>query len=234
MNIISDFPVSLTYMQWQILFSVAGGVLILLIVLWIWWRSHKKSREREQYFSTIFGGDPSVRSNGIHTEDILIESVGDIFDDVLSSPRATQIKVKENVDESNLEPNLAVLYVLTPNKTSFDVKDLLESLHAENLMYGDMNIFHRYHAEKENASIFSVASATEPGYFDLKQMHLTPCKGLCFFADLSTLNDPKAGLTLMIETAKKIAASLEATLHDYARAPWESSTTDRYYNLLKN
>ena len=62
-----------------------------------------------------------------------------------------------------------VINVLARNGAQFGGSDLLEAFLRNGLKFGDMNIFHRIQPASKVVQ-FSVASAVEPGTFDLSAM----------------------------------------------------------------
>jgi len=93
------------------------------------------------------------------------------------------------------------------------------------LKHGRYGIFHREDVTGEAA--FSVASLTEPGTFDLADLHETTIAGLSFFVVLPGNGDPVARFDAMVETARALSVELAADLHDERGSSW-SVQRERY------
>jgi cell division protein ZipA len=99
------------------------------------------------------------------------------------------------------------------------------ALAGAGLKHGKYSIFHREGIEGEPA--FSVASLTEPGTFDLSNLHETTIAGLSFFVVLPGVGDPVARFDAMVETARALSVELAADLHDERGSSW-SVQRERY------
>ena len=93
------------------------------------------------------------------------------------------------------------------------------------LTHGKYGIFHREGDEGE--PVFSVASLTEPGTFDLANLAETTIAGLTFFVVLPGAGDPVARFDAMVETARALSVELAADLHDERGSSW-SVQRERY------
>ncbi len=110
------------------------------------------------------------------------------------------------------DPDIIALRVLAKNDMRFASYELLQCILSTGLKFGDMNIFHYYVKNNQKNPLFSLASATEPGEFDLDRMGTFSCKGLTLFFDLSTSFDPKLAFKLMMETAQQLAEDLDGEI----------------------
>ncbi len=99
------------------------------------------------------------------------------------------------------------------------------ALTGAGLKHGRYGIFHKEDVTGEPA--FSVASLTEPGTFDLANLHETTIAGLTFFVVLPGIGDPVARFDAMVETARALSVELAADLHDERGSSW-SVQRERY------
>ena len=111
------------------------------------------------------------------------------------------------------------------------LKQILESA---NLNYGKMNIFHRYDDENEGEILFSVASAVEPGFFDVKSIDIQHIPGITIFMVFSKVADPLKAFDALVRTARQLAFSLNGELRDKYRNPLTLQTIDSYKSNLKS
>jgi cell division protein ZipA len=109
--------------------------------------------------------------------------------------------------------NIIVFYVLAMPNRPFVGYELSQALFAADLRFGEKRIFHRYEqAEGEGQILFSVASAVEPGIFDLADIGGFSCPGLCLFMSPNKVADPAAVFELMLETAEQLTEDLDGQL----------------------
>jgi cell division protein ZipA len=130
-------------------------------------------------------------------------------DDVAPEPRATR--------QSSLDPDeeLLVIYVLAEAKQPYVGYELLQALLSSGLRYGEMNIFHRFErAHGRGTPLFSLASASEPGTFDLNKMGEVSCRGLCLFLHLDEVKDPIIAFERMVDTANQLVEDLGGDVRD--------------------
>lgn len=128
---------------------------------------------------------------------LLIEDESIDVDQVIDRPQAQNTGV-------------ICLSVLAKPGQAFQGYELLQTLLANGLRYGKMNIFHRHQEPNGKGPIvFSLASATEPGTFELSKMGGTTCQGLTLFMRVSGQRDLSFALETMIESAKQLAEDLQ-------------------------
>ena len=114
---------------------------------------------------------------------------------------------------SKLAPDVIVINVLARNGAKFGGSELLEAFLRNGLKFGDMNIFHRI-APATKVMQFSVASAVEPGTFDLSTMETFRTPGVSFFLRLPGPEQPLDVFEDMLAVSRDVAASLSADLKD--------------------
>lgn len=119
-----------------------------------------------------------------------------------------------------LEEKIIVLNILPQDPASrFPGSDLLDVFDRAGLEYGQYNVFHRVRETNEGAvSVFSVASATEPGSFDISAMPEEDFRGLTMFM---VLPGPLRGVDAfadMLATARRIAEQIRGEVLDRQRS----------------
>jgi cell division protein ZipA len=114
---------------------------------------------------------------------------------------------------SKAAPDVIVINVLARNGAKFGGSELLEAFLRNGLKFGDMNIFHRI-APATKVMQFSVASAVEPGTFDLSTMETFRTPGVSFFLRLPGPDQPLDVFEDMLAVTRDVAASLGADLKD--------------------
>jgi cell division protein ZipA len=128
------------------------------------------------------------------------------------TPRAEPMATEPSVAKSG-PSDVIVINVLARNGIKFSGSDLLEAFLRNGLKFGDMNIFHRVQPATKIME-FSVASAVEPGTFDLSTMETFRTPGVSFFLRLPGPAQPMDVFEDMLTVSRDVAASLGADLKD--------------------
>jgi FtsZ-interacting cell division protein ZipA len=124
---------------------------------------------------------------------------------------------RADIDDSEL----LVMYVAAGEKGQFMGYELMQSLMAQGLQAGPMDIVHRY--DEEGRIIFSVASAAGAGTIDLTNMgdFITP--GLCLFIYPKKAVRPRHAFNEMVDCAAQLADELDGQVLDQNRQPWTTA-----------
>lgn len=101
---------------------------------------------------------------------------------------------------------------------------LVETVTHYGLRYGDMNIFHHFDAQRTPA--FSMASAVEPGTFDLSTLERFETPGVSFFLQLPGPEAPMEAFDAMVQVAKALAERFDGDLRDEQHSVMTSQTLD--------
>lgn len=137
------------------------------------------------------------------------------------------VKTQAKPQAQNLAPpeEVIVINVMAPEGTYFEGAALLEVLTAQNLRFGDMDIFHR-HAEDDGSGevLFSLANIVKPGTFDLGSMDEFATPGVSLFLMLPLKGDSVAAFGLMARTVKAIASALGGEIKDENRSVMTQQT----------
>lgn len=140
-------------------------------------------------------------------------------DDVVDSESDTtlcSIDIRESAYPADDNSPILILHVMAKNEAIFSGYELLQVLLAVGLRFGDMNIFHYYREiEGREKTLFSLASATEPGVFDIRNMSAFSCLGLTLFMKKTgDEKEDKARYDLMLQTASHLTEDLDGVLLD--------------------
>ncbi|MEM7217240.1 MAG: cell division protein ZipA C-terminal FtsZ-binding domain-containing protein [Pseudomonadota bacterium] len=147
------------------------------------------------------------------------------FPEVESRP-AGQRSSRAEPPRPRIPEELVVLTVLAKSRP-FQGCDLLELFLRNGIKFGDMNIFHRVDPATK-ANQYSVASAEEPGVFDLRAMDSQEFRGLCFFMRLPGPGAPTKIFTDMLTVAEKLAKQLDGEVCDEQRNRLTRQSTEHY------
>jgi len=114
-----------------------------------------------------------------------------------------------------------------PNSKTIASDKVVLALRAEGLKHGRYGIFHKHANDSSDEPMFSVASLTEPGSFDLSRLAETKIPGMSFFMVLPGEGDPVARFDSMVAIARTLARELGGELRDDKGSSW-SFQRERY------
>ncbi len=127
------------------------------------------------------------------------------------------------------QQQVIVLSVMASNGRHFLGYELLQGLLGAGLRFGEMSIFHRHEQSNGKGEVlFSLASATEPGTFDLQNMGAFSCVGLTLFMQTTGQNKDRLTFELMLSTAKQLANDLEGVVCNAERQPIAQESIDAF------
>jgi len=160
-------------------------------------------------------GDPSIAE----ARDVSAEGTVDWLDTL--EPEA--VSETDSVEQGRLprgaNTHVFILYVVARSEEGFAGMDILESLLACDLRFGDMDFFHRHELASGRGPIeFSVANMMKPGVFDIDNMEPLQTRGLMFFVTLPGPTDMLKAFDYMYETAKVVAKALDGDIQDEKRS----------------
>jgi cell division protein ZipA len=143
--------------------------------------------------------------------------------------RRAEAKKPERAPEPAAVPveELVVMNVLADVARPYTGDELFTALRGCGLKFGDMNIFHRVEPLTK-AVQYSVASAIEPGTFDMADMESIRCPGLCLFMQLPGPEEPTAAFEDMLSVARSITKSLGGEVKDEHRNVMTPQTVEHY------
>ena len=146
------------------------------------------------------------------------------------------IRKKESAEKSKEDKPLQaiVISVMAKGGEEFVGYELLQALLSQGLKFGEMNIFHRHqHSNGKGLVLFSLASAVEPGIFDIKNMGKHRSPGLTLFMQLKgdRVFDGDA-FSKMHQTALALARDLGGALVDGRRQLLDDKVVESYKNLI--
>ena len=122
-----------------------------------------------------------------------------------------------------------VLTVLAREGSSLSGNSINSVAHANDMVFGDMNIYHRMGAD--NDPVFSLVNMVKPGSFDPATIHDLHTPGISLFLQLPGPADASAAYDDMLQTAYRISEMLEARLCDRNREPLTESVADKYRSI---
>ena len=180
-------------------------------------RSILENNATEEPVPTENDDEPQFSQQSFHITDEFLENEPSIN---------TEATCQSDIPARNTDKLLTISVFAKPHN-HFASYDLLQAISSTGMQFGDMNIFHYYqrNPQGKRISLFSLASATKPGEFDLDRMGSFSCVGLTFFMDISHLQNPLQAYYLMISIAEHLAEDLDGELRANPKTAW----TDAYF-----
>lgn len=131
------------------------------------------------------------------------------------------------------QPEILSVNVIAKPGETFASYDLFQAISTTGMQFGAMNIFHYYEPHGENKKVlFSLASMTEPGEFDMNHIGEFASPGLCLFMDLHAMKNPEAVFNQMLATAEQLADDLQGELYADPKTPWNKDVLGRYQQKI--
>jgi cell division protein ZipA len=132
--------------------------------------------------------------------------------------------------ETATKAEQVVVLFLTPTPgASFSGTAIVDATRSAGMYFGEMGVFHHYGLKEAESgeSLFCLANMFEPGSFDLKQMGAFQTRGLVLFMSPSTATDKSVVFELMLSTAQRLQARLNAELRDAQHNPLGAAGIER-------
>lgn len=199
----------MTELRWVLL--ALGVFVIVAVYLW-------SQRIPQRWFSPL----AALRKQD-HSDSIRVEPE---FDDE-SGSTSTDASPVERSDEAEHNVDKIVTLRFIPDKKEIACDVVILALRAAGLTHGRYGIFHKHESDVSEEPMFSVASLTEPGSFDLANLADTKIPGMSFFMVLPGTGDPVARFDAMVGVARELARDLEGELRDEKGSSW-SIQRERY------
>lgn len=141
-----------------------------------------------------------------------------------AAPKATPAEAAGQPEPPPPPEEVLVVHVLA-REAPMAGPALVETVTHYGLRYGDMNIFHHYD-EATRQPAFSMASAVEPGTFDLSTLDSFETPGVSFFLQLPGPQAPLEAFEAMVQVAKALAERFQGELRDEQRSVMTAQTLD--------
>ncbi|MEO8223622.1 MAG: cell division protein ZipA C-terminal FtsZ-binding domain-containing protein [Gammaproteobacteria bacterium] len=177
----------MTELRWVLLLAA----LVSLVVLFLWTRYRPRIGDRFRL--------PARR--------VTVDS---------GIPLATRQESAPPVGGSShdLPAKIVTIRILSRGTTPFPAEDLVLALREAGLRHGRYGIFHHFESEADDNPVFSVASLTEPGSFDLTRLRTDVYPGISLFLGLPGPVDGVAAFEAMVNAARAVAKRLDGNLVD--------------------
>ncbi len=110
---------------------------------------------------------------------------------------------------SPMPPPIITFHVMAMQDRPYTGYELLQAILSVGMRYGKHRIFHRHQETTGRGKVlFSLASVTRPGFFDLPKMGAFSTVGLSLFFKANNVDDPLAVYELMLQTSGQLVEDL--------------------------
>jgi cell division protein ZipA len=113
-----------------------------------------------------------------------------------------------------LPDKIVTIRILSRAGAPFRAEDLVLALREAGLRHGRFGIFHAHVSDTDDTPVFSVASLTEPGSFDLTRVHTDVYQGVSLFLGLPGPVEGVTAFESMVNAARAVAKRLDGNLVD--------------------
>ncbi|MCW9023738.1 MAG: cell division protein ZipA C-terminal FtsZ-binding domain-containing protein, partial [Gammaproteobacteria bacterium] len=96
--------------------------------------------------------------------------------------------------------------------------DVLDAMLTSGFIHGEMNIFHYFEDEGDKIPVCSVASAVEPGFFEMEIIESIETPGLSLFMQLPGSQEARKSFEIMLSRGRAVAEHLQGDLCDETRS----------------
>jgi len=177
----------MTQLRWVLLVAA----LLILVGLFVWTRYRSRLVERFRF---------PIRTPAVERATV---------------PGARQEPtLPARIPAPGLPEKIVTIRILSRAGTPFPAEDLVLALRESGLRHGRFGIFHSPVSDADDTPVFSVASLTEPGSFDLTRVHTDVYQGVSLFLGLPGPVEGVAAFESMVNAARAVAKRLDGNLVD--------------------
>ena len=137
---------------------------------------------------------------------------------------------KEVASPTGKSEMFVVIYVLALDEP-FLGQALVDTLLDSGMTFGEMDIYHQL--DDSATQLFSLASAVEPGTFNLSSIGQFSTPGVSLFMRVHELAAPLQVLDLMLSVANSIAQELNGEVRDETRSVMTPQTKEHFRQSIK-
>jgi cell division protein ZipA len=145
--------------------------------------------------------------------------------------QAIKESLQRRMQRASDRQQVLALFVMAPRSSRYQGSTLIEVLEAEGLALNDKQVFQMKEADGAN---FYVASAVNPGTFDLDLIDNFTTPGLSFILDLAAVPSPKQAFTKMLHIVSNVAEQLGGDVLDEHRQRLTQAGINEYIAQIKS
>jgi len=220
-------------------FEIIVVIIVVLIALIIGgWVTHQRNQRLANSFEQeLDSADPRDRAEFHQRFDAVFDQLQDnavtadhpepfikLEDDDIaqSSSETDEIDEPASPEAAPAEPEwdlVIALTVMAPEGRLFTGRAIKNALDNQDLHFGEMQIYHRFHAGNRKQPVFSAANIIDPGTFLPAELISMKTPGLLLFARLPGPINGMAVFDALMDAAHGIAEQLDGIVCDETRTP---------------
>ncbi len=184
----------------------------------------------------LYTENPSFKKDSINTNQprLLPDDNEEVVLKAKPQPQPAQSRMAVDIDNMPSGSTI-MMFLLAKENRQFAGYELLQTVLAAGLRFGEGNLFHRHQfSNGDGVVLCSLAAATATGIFDLQNIGAFSARGLCLY--MHSTNDPSTNaerFSVMLDTARQLSDGLDAYLLDDQRRPLTEERIERYQQLLQ-
>ncbi|MCL5260848.1 MAG: cell division protein ZipA [Gammaproteobacteria bacterium] len=152
-------------------------------------------------------------------------TVGDTATIVEPNPSSPEVKITDEV----FDPNTIIMQIRANPGRPYMGYELLQVILETGFRFGKMNLFHRHqNANGEGPVLFSLASATKEGTFELNSMGGVSCPGVILFMHLDNKKKLMQVFDLMLDVARQFIEDLGGEILDEKQRPLDATVINNW------
>ncbi|MBA59526.1 MAG: cell division protein ZipA [Gammaproteobacteria bacterium] len=127
--------------------------------------------------------------------------------------------------------NIIALNIFSDDR-ELEGQQLLETVVDNGMVFGDMEIFHKF--DSQDKIIYSLASAVEPGTFNISQISEFSTPGITMFMRIDGISDSEKNFEDMLDLAERISSEFDAQIYDETRSVLTRQTVEHIRQKIRN
>jgi cell division protein ZipA len=222
-------------MNWalQIVFVLVAA-LIIAGIIWDSRRHRAKNKRHVSRHNThtrekIVQMPDHEKEEHVFAHEIETHSVADNSFDEVVIVKKKAAPIKQETKQDDIPDEVVAIHVMAFPDQLFKGQDIYSAAQHVNLIYGERKIFHCYeNIEGTGSKLFSMASAINPGIFDLDNLDNFTTPGITLFLMQAAPGKAMVAFDMMVRAAKQLAQHLGGQLLDEQYQPLAVTAIEEY------
>ena len=186
--------------------------------------------DEDSSFTITSNGEGEFLEERVFTEEQEPQLLSSETDRALQEPHSDFKKEPEVAED-----DLIILSIFAKTGHYFVSYELLQAITGAGLQFGEMNMFHYYILQGDKKiTLFSLASMTKSGDFNLDRIGDYSCRGLTLFMKVTSVPQPEDAFSCMLEIAEQLADDLDGELRAGFHLPWTPELYDQYQEKISS
>ena len=217
-------------MNWalQMVFVLVAALIIAGII----WDSRRHRAKNKRHASREIR---HTREKTVHIpapekeeDDAFVGDADNNFDEVVIVKKKA-VPVEKSAKHDDIPNDVVAIHVMASHDQPFKGQDIYSAAQNAHLVYGEHKIFHCYeNIEGTGSKLFSMASAVNPGTFDIDDLDAFTTPGVTFILMQAAPGKAMVAFDMMVRSAKQLAQHLGGQLLDEQHQPLAVTAIEQY------